>query len=147
VSAPRQPRFVFLLNRAQRILQRWIETRPEAWEGMSSAQAAVLFILTARKVAAIGEIASELRVAPAAVTNLSKRMQAAGLVERMADPVDARVTLLRLTPSGDQAAAAAQAVLAGLNARLTAGFSHAELATVARWLEQVAALEAEAPER
>jgi DNA-binding MarR family transcriptional regulator len=147
MSGARQPRFVLLLNRAQRVLQRWIETRPQAWEGMSSAQAAVLFILAARETATIGEVASELRVAPAAVTNLSKRMQAAGLIERSADPIDARVTLLRPTPSGERAAAAAQAVLAGLNPRLTAGFTPAELATVARWLEQVAALEAEVPKR
>lgn len=137
----RQPRFVFLLNRAQRILQRWVETRPEGWEGISSAQAAVLFILGARGSAAIGEIAAELKVAPAAVTNLSKRMQAAGLVERVADEQDARMTRLRLTPAGARAGDTARAVLAGLNARLTEGFSTEELATVARWLERVAELE------
>lgn len=140
-STARQPRFVFLLNRAQRVLQRWIETRPEGWEGISSAQAAVLFILGARGSAAIGEIAAELKVAPAAVTNLSKRMQAAGLIERVADEQDARMTRLRLTPAGARAGDTARVVLAGLNARLTEGFSKEELATVARWLERVAELE------
>jgi hypothetical protein len=60
MSAPRKPRFVFLLNRAQRILQRWVETRPGAWEGVSSAQSGVLFILASRGSATIGEIAAEL---------------------------------------------------------------------------------------
>jgi DNA-binding MarR family transcriptional regulator len=141
MSAPRQPRFVFLLNRAQRVLQRWVETRPGGWEGISSAQAGVLFILASRGSATIGEIASELTVAPAAVTNLSKRMQAAGLVERVADPDDARLTRLRMTAAGEKAAAAAKLALAGLNAHITRGFSEAELAVVARWLEQVVALE------
>jgi DNA-binding MarR family transcriptional regulator len=137
----KQPRFVFLLNRAQRILQRWVETRPDAWEGISSAQAGVLFILAGRGTATIGEIAAELTVAPAAVTNLSKRMQTSGLIERVADEHDARLTRLRMTKAGEEAAAMARVALAGLNARITKGFSEAELATVARWLEQVAALE------
>jgi DNA-binding MarR family transcriptional regulator len=141
MSAPRQPRFVFLLNRAQRVLQRWVETRPGGWEGISSAQAGVLFILASRGSTTIGEIAAELTVAPAAVTNLSKRMQAAGLVERVADEHDARLTRLRMTAAGEQAAIAARGALAGLNAHITRGFSDAELALVARWLEQVAALE------
>jgi DNA-binding MarR family transcriptional regulator len=139
----KQPRFVFLLNRAQRILQRWVETRPDAWEGVSSAQAGVLFILAGRGSATIGEIAAELRVAPAAVTNLSKRMQAAGLVERVADEHDARLTRLRMTKAGEQAAGKARVALAGLNQRITKGFSEDELATVARWLEQVAELESD----
>jgi DNA-binding MarR family transcriptional regulator len=137
----KQPRFVFLLNRAQRVLQRWVETRPGGWEGISSAQAGVLLILAARGGATIGELATDLKVAPAAVTNLSKRMQAAGLVERVADEHDARLTRLRITPAGEQAGAAARTALAGLNERITRGFSDAELATVARWLEQVAGLE------
>jgi DNA-binding MarR family transcriptional regulator len=137
----KQPRFVFLLNRAQRILQRWVETRPDAWEGVSSAQAGVLFILARRGSATIGEVAVELSVAPAAVTNLSKRMQAAGLIERVADEHDARLTRLRMTKAGEQAAGKARTALSGLNERITRGFSDAELATVARWLEQVAELE------
>ena len=54
-----KPRFVQLLNRAQRALQRWIEARPESWEGISAAQVGLLFVLQARKgePAAVGEIA------------------------------------------------------------------------------------------
>ena len=139
------PRFVFLLNRAQRILQRWVETHSQGWDGISSAQAGVLFILAARGSATIGEIAAELKASAAAVTNLSKRMQAAGLVERLADEHDARLTRLRATPAGEQAAAGARTALAGLNERITRGFSDAELAVVARWLEQVARLETDTP--
>jgi DNA-binding MarR family transcriptional regulator len=142
----KQPRFVFLLNRAQRILQRWVETHPQGWDGISSAQAGVLFLLGSRGSLTIGEIAAELKASPAAVTNLSKRMQAAGLAERFADEHDARLTRLRATPAGAQAAATARTALAGLNERLTRGFSDAELATVARWLEQVAELEQDAPQ-
>ncbi|BDT60402.1 MarR family transcriptional regulator [Massilia varians] len=136
-----KPRFVQLLNRAQRALQRWIEARPESWEGISAAQVGLLFVLRARGDAAVGEIATELGVAPAAVTNLSKRMQAAGMVERVADARDARLTRLRMTGSGQEASTRAGEVLVELNARLSEGFTPEELQTVARWLAQAAALE------
>lgn len=132
------PRFVFLINRAQKAIARWIEGRPDAWEGVTGAQAGLLFVLDARDEAAIGEIAQALDVAPAAVTNLSKRMQAAGLVERVGDAFDARLTRLRLSADGRQACKRAKAVLAELNARLTDGFSEDELRVVARWLEHSA---------
>jgi DNA-binding MarR family transcriptional regulator len=135
-----KPRFVLLVNRAQRAMMRWIETRPAAWEGASAAQAGLLFLLAARDAASIGEIAGELEVAPAAVTNLSKRMEAAGLVERVADPHDARMTRLRLTGHGMAASMQAKKVLAALNAKLSQGFSTDELQTVARWLEHSAAV-------
>lgn len=140
------PRFVLLLNRAQKILQRWIETRPEAWDGISSAQAGLLFLLASRgEAATVGELAKGLQVAPAAVTNLSKRMQAADLIERVDDTADGRVTRVRLTAHGEQASRQAHAVLQQLNARLTAGFTADELDVVARWLAQVAELERDLP--
>lgn len=146
MTAPKPPRFVFLLNCAQKVLQRWIETRPEAWDGISSAQAGLLFFLASRgEPATVGDIAQGLKVAPAAVTNLSKRMQAAGLIERVDDAADGRVTRVRLTALGQDASRQAHAVLQDLNARLTAGFAPDELAVVARWLAQVAELERDVP--
>ncbi len=142
MSKPRNPpRFIMLLNRAQRVVQRWIETRPQAWDGVSSAQVGMLFFLSKHDGAPIGEIAQALQVAPAAVTNLSKRMEAANLLERFADADDGRLTRLRLSPDGKRATAQATEVLDNLNARLGDGFSSDELATVARWLAHVAELE------
>lgn len=135
---PKPPRFVFLVNRAQRAIMRWIEGRPEAREGASAAQAGLLFLLAARDAASVGEIATALDVAPAAVTNLSKRMEAASLVERVADAHDARLTRLRLTDQGRAAGAQAKAVLAQLNQNLCQGFTLEELQTVARWLDHAA---------
>lgn len=137
-GATRTPRFVFLVNRAQRAMMRWIESRPAAWEGASAAQAGLLFVLAERDAASIGEIATALEVAPAAVTNLSKRMEAARLVERVGDEHDARMTRLRLTDEGRAAGSQATTVLAQLNARLCDGFSAEELQVVARWLDHSA---------
>ena len=134
------PRLVHLVNLAQRRLQRWTETRPGAWEGISSAQVALLFLLASRNQATIGEIAQALQVAPAAITNLSKRMEAGGLIERIADTNDGRMTRLQLTQSGERASVRSSEVLKELNQRLSEGFSGDELATVARWLTQVSDL-------
>lgn len=135
------PRFGYLLNRAYRALQRWVETRPDAWEGISSAQVGLLFLLESRRNARIGEIAEALHVAPAAVTNLSKRMQASGLIERAGDQHDGRTTRLQLTAAGEQASQQSRRLLQELNGHLKSGFTDAELAVVARWLEQAATLE------
>jgi DNA-binding MarR family transcriptional regulator len=135
------PRFVFLINRAQRAIARWIEGQPDVWDGISSAQVGLLFLLASRGDAAIGEIAQELGVAPAAVTNLSKRMEAAKLVDRIADAHDGRLTRLRLTQAGAEANTQARAVLLRLNEQLTAGFSPEELDTVARWMTRVSQLQ------
>lgn len=134
------PRFVFLLNQAQRAVARWVETRPDAWEGISTAQVGLLFFLESHPDATIGELANALTVAPAAVTNLSKRMQAAGLIARVGDQYDGRMTRLRLTETGMQASRNARRLLHALNVSLKAGFSDAELLVVARWLEQTATL-------
>lgn len=134
------PRLGFLLHRAQRALQRWTETRPNTWPGISSAQVGLLFYLHSNPQAMIGEIAAALHVAPAAVTNLSKRMQEAGLVERVADAEDARITRLRLTAAGEEAHGHAQRLLGQMNAHLKFGFSEEELAVVARWLQHAATL-------
>ncbi|MEN3278182.1 MAG: hypothetical protein V7631_3972 [Massilia sp.] len=137
------PRFVLLVNRAQRAIGHWIERRPEAWDGISPAQVGLLFLPAARNEAPVGEIAQALDVAPAAVTNLSKRVQAANLVERVGDAQDGRLTRLRLTPAGAAACTTAHAVLDQLNARLLQGFTADEQAVVARWLNHAAVVMSE----
>jgi len=135
------PRYVFLLSQAQRRLRRWTETRPGTWEGISTAQVGLLFLLASRNEATIGEIAQALHAAPAATTNLSKRMEASGLIERIADHEDRRVTRLRLTQFGEDASVQSRDALNELNKRMSAGFSSEELTTVVRWLSHVSKLE------
>jgi DNA-binding MarR family transcriptional regulator len=61
-------------------------------------------------------------------------MTAANLIRRRADPDDGRVWRLWLTPAGRAALAQSKAGLAEINARLTDGFTEAEIDVVARWL-------------
>jgi DNA-binding MarR family transcriptional regulator len=61
-------------------------------------------------------------------------MTAASLIRRRADPDDGRAWRLWLTPAGRVAMAQSKAGLVEVNARLTDGFTDAEIDVVARWL-------------
>lgn len=141
MSQKSQPRFVFLLNHAHRALQRWIQKQPSAWTDISAAQVGMLFLIRSQGSVTVGEAASALQVAPAAITGLSKRMQAAGLIQRLTDDVDTRKICLTLTPAGEEASIKAKATLQDLNQQLSDGFTEDELEVVARWLGQVVSLD------
>lgn len=141
MSQKSQPRFVFLLNHAHKALQRWIQKQPSAWTDISAAQVGMLFLIRSQGSVTVGEAASALQVAPAAITGLSKRMQAAGLIQRLTDDVDTRKICLTLTPAGEEASIKAKSTLQGLNQQLSDGFTEDELKVVARWLSQVVNLD------
>jgi len=61
-----------------------------------------------RGTLSVSELAKRLGTTSQAVTKLVNEMQAAGYVERVSDPDDARVTLVRLAPRGRAALAAAR---------------------------------------
>lgn len=143
MATPPNRRLMFLLSAANRRVQRWIEA--EMPGGLTSAQSGVLFVLGHKgDGAAIGEVAEALNTAPSAMSGLIDRMERAGLVERRADPADGRGQRIHMTPAGREAREAAKAGLAQINAKITEGFSEAEIDTVARWL---ASLQQQFPER
>ena len=130
-------RYIFLLNMAQKRLQRHIEQQTERRIGISAVQAGALFILQKQDGALSGELAAALDIAPSAMTGLADRMARAGLIERRTDAIDRRINRLWLTDSGREAASRALAELAPLNKTLSEGFSEAEMAVVSRWLAVV----------
>jgi DNA-binding MarR family transcriptional regulator len=129
----REHRFVFLLSVAQRRLQRWMAARTQA-SGVTAAQSGLLFILGQRDGVLIGEAGAALDLGPPGISGLVDRMTAANLIERRADPDDGRAWRLWLTPAGRAAMAQSKAGLVEVNARLTEGFTEAEIDVVARWL-------------
>jgi len=129
----REPRLVFLLNVAQRRLHRWMAARAHVG-GVTAAQSGLLFILGQRDGALMGEAGAALDLGPPGISGLVDRMTAANLIKRRADPDDGRAWRLWLTPAGRAAMAQSKAGLAEVNARLTEGFSEAEIDIVARWL-------------
>ena len=133
MTARENHRLVFLLNVAQRRLQRWMAVRSEK-NGVTAAQSGLLFILGKRDGALIGEAGAALDLGPPGISGLVDRMSAAGLIERRADPDDGRAWRLWLTPAGRVALAQSKAGLVEINARLADSFTDAEIDVVARWL-------------
>jgi DNA-binding MarR family transcriptional regulator len=133
VSVRREPRLVFLLNVAQRRLQRWMASRTQH-NGVTAVQSGLLFVLGQRDGVLMGEAGAALDLGPPGISGLVDRMTAANLIRRRADPDDGRVWRLWLTPAGRAALAQSKAGLAEINARLTDGFTEAEIDVVARWL-------------
>src|SRR6478735_6054417 len=129
----REHRLVFLLNVAQRRLQRWMAARAQA-SGVTAAQSGLLFILGQRDGVLMGEAGTALDLGPPGISGLVDRMTAAGLIKRRADPEDGRAWRLWLTPVGRTALAQSKAGLAEINARLAEGFTDTEIEIVARWL-------------
>ncbi|CAG2160116.1 MarR family winged helix-turn-helix transcriptional regulator [Cupriavidus numazuensis] len=126
-------RLVYLLNVGQRRLQRWSQART-ALGGATAAQSGLLFFLGENDGALMSEAAAALDLGAPGMSGLADRTEKAGLVERRADESDRRIWRLWLTDAGRAARRRSKAGLKDLNARLTEGFSEAELDVVARWL-------------
>jgi len=133
MTARREHRLVFLLNVAQRRLQRWMASRTQA-SGVTASQSGLLFILGQRDGVLMGEAGAALDLGPPGISGLVDRMTAANLIRRRADPDDGRAWRLWLTPAGRAALAQSKTGLTEINARLTDGFTDAEIDIVARWL-------------
>ena len=133
MTARREHRLVFLLNVAQRRLQRWIAAQTQQ-SGVTATQSGLLFILGQQDGVLIGEAGAALDLGPPGISGLVDRMTAANLIERRADPDDGRAWRLWLTSAGRVAMAQSKAGLVEVNARLTDGFTNAEIDVVARWL-------------
>ena len=124
---------MFLLNVAQRRLQRHVAER-SGDGGVTAAQSGLLFVLGQKDGVPMSEAAAALDLNPPGISGLVERMTAARLIQRRADPDDGRAWRLWLTPAGRAALAQSKAELARINARLTEGFSDADIEVVARWL-------------
>src|SRR5215813_13125532 len=93
-------RLIFLLNVAQRRLQRFIAARKG---GVSPAQSGLLFVLGRRDGVSIGEAGAALDLGMPGISGLTERMVEAGLIEKRADRDDGRAWRLRLTAAGRRA--------------------------------------------
>lgn len=131
-------RYMYLLSAAQKRLRRRLEQQAESRAGISVVQAGALFALLRQDGMLSTELASQLDIAPSAMTGLADRMLRGGLVARRVDEQDKRINRLWLTAQGREVALTAQGELGPLNQSLTQGFSEAEMAVVSRWLKAVA---------
>lgn len=145
-----KPRLIFLLNSAQRHLQQWIAQQTDAavragQQAPTPAQSGVLFALARSDGATMGQLAQTLDLAPSAVSGLVQRMEALDWVARHPCPDDGRTQRVWLCPAGQALLPLIRQATTRINARLTDGFTDAELQTVARWLTHVQQLDQPIP--
>jgi DNA-binding MarR family transcriptional regulator len=85
----------------------------------------------------MSEVGAALDLGMPGISGLADRMFEAGLIAKRVDPDDGRAWRLWLTSAGRKALARAKAGVNEVNARLTEGFSDAEIDIVSRWLASV----------
>jgi MarR family transcriptional regulator for hemolysin len=83
------------------------------------------------------EIADELGIEGATLTHHLNRMEAAGLVARARNPDNRRVHDVTVTPDGERVFRSLVSVVRAFDARLRAGFSDRDLATLRRLLQRL----------
>src|SRR5437763_13762796 len=95
MSPRREHRLVFLLNVAQRRLQRWMAARTQH-SGGTAAQSGLLFILGQRDGVLMGEAGAALDLGPPGMSGLGDPMSVADLLQRRVEPHVRRARSRRL---------------------------------------------------
>lgn len=126
-------RLIYLLNVAQRRLQRQSRTTTTAGS-VTAAQSGLLFFLGTNDGALMSEAAAALQLGAPGMSGLADRTERAGLIERRPDDTDGRASRLWLTEAGRAVRQRSRARVKALNAKLTEGFTPEEIDVVARWL-------------
>jgi DNA-binding MarR family transcriptional regulator len=124
--------------------------RMQAQFGVTGPQRLVIRIVGAFPGLTAGDLARTLHVHPSTLTGILQRLEARGLLRRMADPDDARRVRLDLTAKGRRLTVAAVGTIESSIKRVLANWTDSELDSARRSLTSIAeALEepASAPAR
>ena len=131
-------RLFLLLEIAARRMNRDADARLKTEVGVTSAQAAVMFLLSRRGERRMGEIGDMLSLNPPAVTGLINRMTALSLVVKTGSKTDRRSAVVSLTEKGRAMADAADHVLRDLNTELETRLGDSDSDTLHRVLTSLA---------
>ena len=131
-------RLFLLIEIAARRLNREADARLKSGAGVTSAQAAVMFLLARRGERRLRDIGEMLSLNPPAVTGLINRMSELGLVEKVASTRDRRSAIVSLTEKGRARSDAADQVLRELNTELEARLGDEDSDTLHRVLTGLA---------
>jgi len=105
--------------------------------GLYGGQQFVLMALWEKEGITHSELAEQLHVRPATVTNALKRMERAGFVERRQDTEDQRVSRVYLTDAGRNIRDAVEGVWRELEEQTFAGFSSEDGALLNQFLLRI----------
>lgn len=100
-------------------------------------QPRILHVVKKLDGATQNEIAQKLQVSPASLAMSIKRMQKAGLLEKLCDENDLRVNQIRLTEKGLLAQEESLKDVITVDNRLLENFSEEEIANLENYLERI----------
>lgn len=83
------------------------------------------------------ELAENMQVSPSSIATSVKRLQKAGLLQKIADVDDLRCNRLRVTPKGKDCAEKCRGTFGQLDARMLAGFSQEEMEQLCSFLDRM----------
>ena len=106
------------------------------WE-ISPSHGRALTVLLSHGEQRLSELSDHLHIAPRSTTEVVDALAERGLAGRRPDPDDRRATLVRLTPAGQETAAAIRAARATEAEAFFATLDDADRATLARILRQL----------
>lgn len=96
-------------------------------EDIHFGQARILMALAKHKTLAQNKIGQGVHITPATVTNLVKKMEGSGLIERNRNPNDDRIINVTLTPKGAKAAEFSQTVMKKVEQDITSNLPEEQL--------------------
>jgi DNA-binding MarR family transcriptional regulator len=126
---------VSLLLRAARVVEMRLDGVLEA-HGLSVAKLRILRDLSEGPLP-LGALAQRQACVRSNITQLIDRMEAEGLVSRIADPTDRRVTLAEITESGQARYSAGLTASKEAESEVLSGLSADEIAVLGRLLQRV----------
>ncbi|HET8729269.1 MAG TPA: MarR family winged helix-turn-helix transcriptional regulator [Alphaproteobacteria bacterium] len=106
--------------------------------GLFAGQEQVLQALSSAGAMTMGELATVLRVRPPTASKTISRLAALNLVERHAEPDDARVVRVKLTEEGLRKAAAIEALWDDVEKELLSGFDSKDRKRLRKMLRRAA---------
>ena len=135
-EAPDRSQFGYTISELQRLLRRVFDRRA-AGLGLTRAQWLALSRIGRAEGLTQSELASDLDLEPIAVGRVVDRLEAAGFIERRADPGDRRCWRLHLAPKSDEVMAGMKQIAATLRDDVLEGVDADDFATTLRVLGMV----------
>lgn len=126
----------YMTNWAARLFARAIDRRLKPL-GLASGQLPVFFALAGGGASTQGRLAETAAIEQPTMAATLKRMEAAGLIRRTADPEDRRRTAVALTPEAEAKAARVREAVGAVNAAALSRLDPAERAQFLALLARV----------
>lgn len=136
-------RLFFIINKAQRLIQKWADAELMEQLGISSAQMGALFFLEEKNGCLLKELSDGLMLNNSAITGLAGRMEKSGLIEKRDCQKDGRAFRVYLTEKGRTKVRLGIPMVEGFNQMMKRIFTAEEIDFAIGFFNRIIAVAAE----